>query len=53
MKQLYSRSFRIIKAKVESANEMIKTLSKIISKRMNERDYTDKVSQFDIEGDNN
>ena len=43
---LYSRSFRIIKSKVESANEMIKTLSKIISKRMNERDYSDRVNPF-------
>lgn len=42
---IYSRSFRIIKAKVDSANEMIKTLSKIISKRMNERDYGDRYLQ--------
>lgn len=37
---IYSRSFRIIKSKVDSANEMVKTLSKIISKRMTERDYS-------------
>lgn len=44
---LYSRSFRIIKSKVDSANEMVKTLSKIISKRMNERDYSDRVNPFE------
>lgn len=49
---LYSRSFKIVKSKVESAQEMIKTLSKIISKRMNEKDYSDRVNPFD-EGDNN
>ena len=37
---IYSRSFRIIKSKVDSATEMVKTLSKIISKRMTERDYS-------------
>lgn len=49
---LYARSFRIIKAKIESANEMVKTLSKIISKRMNERDFSDYVNPFDNKGDN-
>lgn len=44
---IYSRSFRIVKSKVDGANEMIKTLSKIISKRMNERDYSDMSNPFD------
>lgn len=47
---IYSRSFRIVKSKVDSANEMIKTLSKIISKRMNDKDYSDR---FNSEGDMN
>lgn len=33
---IYSRSFRIIRTKVEAANEMIKTLSKLLSKHMQE-----------------
>lgn len=33
---LYSRSFKIVKSKIELANEMIKTLSKIMTKRINE-----------------
>ncbi len=48
---IYARSFRIIKTKIESANEMVKTLSKIISKRMNEKDYSDYVNPFN-EGSN-
>ena len=44
---IYSRSFRIIKAKVDSANEMVKTLSKIISKRMTERDYSNAFNPQD------
>lgn len=31
---IYSRTYKILKAKIDSANEMIKTLSKIISYRM-------------------
>ena len=34
---IYSRSFRIIKVKLDAANEMVRTLSKIISSRMSER----------------
>lgn len=34
---IYSRAYRIIKVKVESANEMVKTLSKLITARLNER----------------
>ena len=49
---LYARSFKIIKSKVESANEMVKTLSKIISKRMNEKDYSDLANPFDNRKDN-
>ena len=49
---IYSRSFRIIKSKIDGANEMVKTLSKIISKRMNERDYSDYANPFDDKGDN-
>ena len=45
---IYSRSFRIIKAKLDCANEMIKTLSKILSKRMNEKDYS---SRFAVDND--
>lgn len=49
---MYARSFKIIKTKIESANEMIKTLSKIITKRMNEKDFTIYGNQFSNEGDN-
>ena len=41
---IYSRSFRIIKAKLDCANEMIKTLSKILTKRMNEKDYSSRFA---------
>lgn len=34
---IYSRSFRIIKVKVDAAQEMVKTLSKLISAHMQER----------------
>lgn len=44
---IYSRSFRIVKSKVDSANEMVKTLSKIISKRMTERDYSNAFNPQD------
>lgn len=44
---IYARSFRIIKSKVDSANEMVKTLSKIISKRMNEKDYSNLFNPSD------
>lgn len=44
---IYSRSFRIIKSKVDSATEMVKTLSKIISKRMTERDYSNAFNPQD------
>lgn len=40
---IYSRSFRIVKTKVDSANEMVKSLSKIISKRMSENDLQGKA----------
>lgn len=49
---LYSRSFKIVKAKVDSAQEMVKTLSKIISKRMNERDYSDYSNNIQNDGEN-
>lgn len=35
---IYSRSFKIIKLKIESAQEMVKTLSKLLSKHMQEYD---------------
>ena len=31
---IYSRTYKILKAKVDSANEMIRTMSKLISYRM-------------------
>lgn len=34
---IYSRSFRIIKVKIDAANEMVRTLSKVLSARMSER----------------
>ena len=34
---IYSRSFKIIKVKLEAANEMIKTLSKILTSRISDK----------------
>jgi len=39
---IYSRSFKIVKVKVDAAEEMIKTLSKVISARAAEKDYSNK-----------
>ena len=43
---IYSRAYKMVKYKIDAANEMIKSLSKIISRRMQEsklsnRDYDD------------
>lgn len=42
---IYSRSVRIIKSKLESANEMIRTLSKILSVHLNDINATRMVRQ--------
>lgn len=39
--QIYSRSYKVFKAKVDAAQSMVSTLSKIISKRMQETTFTD------------
>ena len=39
---IYSRSYKILKAKIDSANEMIRTLSKIISFKMSTQAIEDK-----------
>lgn len=53
---IYSRAYKIFKYKIDAANEMIKSLSKIISRRMqessiNERNYyNDNVGGTNISG---
>ena len=42
---IYSRTYKILKSKVDSANEMVRTLSKIISYRMQTNGAEDK---FDV-----
>lgn len=43
---IYSRSYKIFKFKVDSGFEMVKTLSKIISKRMTENQLQDTPNSF-------
>ena len=44
---IYSRSLRIVKAKIDSANEMIRTLSKILSSHMNGNGASAAVRKFE------
>ena len=44
---IYSRTYKILKAKVDSANEMVRTLSKIISYRM-QTSQVNSEDKFDI-----
>ena len=37
---IYNRSFKIIKVKIDQANEMVKTLSKVLSSRMSDKQLT-------------
>ena len=39
---IYNRAYKIVKYKIDAANEMIKTLSKIISRRMQEHSINDR-----------
>ena len=41
---IYNRAYRIVKYKIDAANEMIKSLSKIITKRLNEMSLNDKTT---------
>lgn len=43
---IYSRSYKIFKFKVDSGFEMVKTLSKIISKRMSDNQLSDTPNGF-------
>ena len=43
---IYSRTYKILKAKIDSANEMIRTLSKIISYRMQTQNMGE--DRFDV-----
>ena len=43
---IYARSYKIFKFKVDSGFEMVKTLSKIISKRMTENQLQDTPNSF-------
>lgn len=45
---IYNRAYRMVKYKIDAANEMIKSLSKIISRRMQENNYGDRGS-YNIE----
>lgn len=38
--EIYSRAYRIIKAKIDAAQTMISTISKILSKRMSENQFS-------------
>ena len=41
---IYSRAYKIVKYKIDAANEMIKSLSKIITKRLNEMSLPERQS---------
>lgn len=41
---VFARTNKIIKTKVDAANEMVKTLSKILTRHMADRDFSDKVA---------
>lgn len=41
---IYSRSFKIVKAKVDAGWEMLKTLSKVLGARAYQKDYSDKFT---------
>ena len=43
---IYNRAYKIIKFKVESAQEMVKTLSKVLSKRMVETQIESTTARF-------
>jgi len=44
---IYSRSLRIVKAKIDSANEMIRTLSKLLSAHMNTYSASSTAKKFE------
>lgn len=48
---VFSRSNKVIKTKIEAANEMVKTLSKILSKHMADKDYSNRVNPDEVFGD--
>lgn len=44
---IYSRSVKIIKGKIDAANEMVRTLSKLLSVHMNMGNYSSLSRKFD------
>ena len=49
---VFSRTNKIVRTKVEAASEMVKTLSKILTRHMTDRDFSDKVPPEFFGGNN-
>ena len=50
LNEMYNKAYRIVKSKVDSAQTMISTLSKVLSKRINDSQLSNRDNPFYISG---